>query len=405
MPLRILYLVPCWPSGPAFGTRLRVRQIGSALRTLGTLDAVVVRADDGGDRAAEREASFPVRRVIKLLPITSRSASERLRCGLDPMFVGYHGRYVDQRDRMSLLADLPNYDLVWIYELTTADVFGQWRWARSVLDVNDIPSAVLQTQLRNAESISGRVRAGLRIPVARCRERMAESRFTTLCVCSNADESYLRSRRAVHVIPNGFPGPEREPLRNPVDPPRIGFVGTFEYSPNVDGIRWFVKECWPLIKHARPDVRLRLMGIGSDDPTVVPVRDANIDALGWVDDAGAEIATWATMIVPLRIGGGTRVKIAEGFSRKCPIVSTCFGAYGYGAIDGREMFLSESARGFANACLRVITEPDEARVMAERAWEAFLEKWTWDALQPRVLAAADDCLRRESQHSHRRGAA
>jgi glycosyltransferase involved in cell wall biosynthesis len=99
------------------------------------------------------------------------------------------------------------------------------------------------------------------------------------------------------------------------------------------------------------------------------------------------------MVVPVRLGAGTRVKIAQGFSLKCPVVSTSFGAYGYDVKDRVELFLADTAETFAEACIRMICHPIEANAMANRAWEQFLRKWTWDAIAPRVWAAAEDCLR------------
>jgi hypothetical protein len=90
------------------------------------------------------------------------------------------------------------------------------------------------------------------------------------------------------------------------------------------------------------------------------------------------------------------VKIAEGLSRRCPIVSTPFGAAGYRAISGREMLLADSAREFGAACLRILRQPDEAEAMAERGWRVFLEQWTWESLEPKVWQAAEDCLRRSA---------
>jgi hypothetical protein len=119
----------------------------------------------------------------------------------------------------------------------------------------------------------------------------------------------------------------------------------------------------------------------------------DIDGLGWVSDIVEEIATWSLMIVPVRIGSGTRVKIAQGFSLKCPIVSTSLGAYGYDVQDRAELFLADTASNFADACLRAIQYPMEANEMANRAWERFLQEWTFDAIVPSVWAAAEECLR------------
>ena len=99
------------------------------------------------------------------------------------------------------------------------------------------------------------------------------------------------------------------------------------------------------------------------------------------------------MVVPIYMGAGTRVKIAQAFSLKCPVVSTSIGAYGYEAVNGYDMFLADTAASFSDACVRAIREPRVAKEIAERAWCRFLDHWTWDAVRPRVWAAAEDCLR------------
>jgi glycosyltransferase involved in cell wall biosynthesis len=181
------------------------------------------------------------------------------------------------------------------------------------------------------------------------------------------------------------------PVRNRSTPPRIGFMGIFDYPPNAAGVHWFVKECWPRIKREVPDARLRLVGRDTDGPSKPAGPD--IDALGWVSDVGPEVGTWAGMIVPIRIGAGTRGKISHAFSLKCPVISTSVGAYGYDAKDADVMHLADSAERFAEACIRVIQDPTGAEAMAERAWREFLDRWTWDAIRSRIWAAAEECLR------------
>jgi glycosyltransferase involved in cell wall biosynthesis len=201
------------------------------------------------------------------------------------------------------------------------------------------------------------------------------------------------------VIPNGFEATAEGPVRALAPPPRIGFVGLYDYGPNRDGIDWFVRTCWPLIRQQIPEVRLRLAG--TDTNGVLRPNDSQIDKLGWIEDSDAEMASWSAMIVPIRGGGGTRIKIAHGFSRKCPVVSTTFGAYGYDVADGCELCLADTPEEFARACIRMIREPESAAQMAGRAWQRFLENWTWDAIRPCVRAAAEDCLRRSRASAHR----
>jgi glycosyltransferase involved in cell wall biosynthesis len=199
----------------------------------------------------------------------------------------------------------------------------------------------------------------------------------------------------IYVIPNGFDRPQSDPQPIPsTDPPRIGFIGLCTYAPNADGVRWFLDECWPIIRQELPGVRFRLAGKGSKD--LVRSSDQAVDALGWLAEPALEIASWSAMAIPLRFGGGTRIKIADAFSRKCPVVSTRLGAFGYEVEDGRQVRLADSPEDFARVCVQLILDRSEAAAMAERAWKEFLEKWTWDAIAPKVWAAAEDCLRRSA---------
>jgi glycosyltransferase involved in cell wall biosynthesis len=133
--------------------------------------------------------------------------------------------------------------------------------------------------------------------------------------------------------------------------------------------------------------------VGKDRGGILKADGPEVDSLGWIKDPSEEIATWSAMIVPIRLGAGTRVKVAEAFSRKVPLVSTGLGAFGYDVVDGKELILADTPEVFAKACVRMIREPVEAATMAERAWQSFLNSWTWDAIAPRVWGAAEQCLK------------
>jgi glycosyltransferase involved in cell wall biosynthesis len=264
-------------------------------------------------------------------------------------------------------------------------------WRRSVVDIDDLPSSMERTLWRSGTDARARMKAWLRMLELRVHESRLKRRFDVFAVCSEADRRMLDKRSNVRVIPNGFAPSAAAPMRNISKPPRIGFMGLYSYLPNLEGIRWFMKNCWPQIKRAIPDVRLRLVGKDSDGP--LKPDDSQVDGLGWVEDPAAEIATWSLMIVPIRIGGGTRVKIPDAFSRKCPVVATRFGALGYKVENDKELVLADRPADFAEGCVSLIQDPERARGMGETAYSAFLEKWTWDASAPHVWAAVEDCMR------------
>jgi glycosyltransferase involved in cell wall biosynthesis len=396
--VRILYVTRYWPHNAAIGSEVRAHNVLRALQHIGTVEVVML--DDGTEPdpipATHRE--FNVAYALEVTERPNKGLTEKLRWTLDPTRPYPYGCGVDNEAMRRVVRSLKEFDLIWFFKLRSPDMFPGGAWPCSVVDIDDVPSTYERATMHVDSGVRERLSARRRVFAWRRRERLLGDRFTVLAVCSEEDSRYLRNlgvKAPIHVIPNGFDRPSLEPVRRPAAPPRVGFIGTFDYFPNSEGIHWFVNKCWQRIKQEVPDVRLRLVGRGSDGP-LKPVGP-EIDGLGWLANPSDEIRTWSVMVVPIRVGAGTRVKIAQGFSDKCPIVSTTLGANGYGAVDGNEMFLADSAEAFSDDCIKVIRQPERAAQMAERAWRHFLEKWTWDTICPLVWTAAEDCLQRAAE--------
>ena len=390
--INILYVGSSWPHGQAFGGQLRALHIGRALKAIGDVTIAVVSQDTTDDESMRKTAAeFRIEQPVRVNTLPNRGLVQRLRWALDTRFLNVHGCAADSSDRDRVLKRFEEFDLVWVLNSRTPNILSQWHWPHSVLDIDDLPSAFQRTVWKNGASPGEKLKAWLQMILLKRREMRLKERFTALAVCSEADRQYLGGGERIHVIPNGFERPAEEPQRHPVDPPRIGFIGLFSYPPNLEGMRWFIRECWPRIKAEIPNARLRLVGKDTDGP-LKPIAP-DVDALGWVADPTAEIDTWSAMIIPVRQGAGTRIKVADAFSRKCPVVSTRLGAFGYEVQHGRELLLADAPLEFAAACVSLIRNPTMGAPMAERAYEAFLKNWTWDAIAPRVWAAAEDGLR------------
>jgi glycosyltransferase involved in cell wall biosynthesis len=389
---RILYVSQFWPR--TTGSQLRSVNVLRALREMGKVEvAMLYDPTASDDLALSRAQGLEVAHALRLENRGKRGLVDKIRWTLDPRTLYPNGYSLEDLGTRQLLARIDDFDLVWFFKLRSADAFPNAAWRSSVTDIDDVPSTYEAT-LRSERRPVQRLLSLRNLLSWRRRERLLGERFTTLTVCSEEDRHYLQRLGLtvpIHVVPNGFERPSVEPFRNAVTPPRIGFVGILEYLPNKAGIDWFVRECWPRVKRQLPDARLRLVGLGSDGP-LKPIGP-DVDGLGWVEDAASEISTWSVTVNPIRMGAGTRVKIAQAFSRKCPIVSTSLGAFGYHPRDGYDMYVADSAEAFSAACVKAIREPQLAAQMAERAWCEFLKKWTWDVIRPSVWAAAEDCLR------------
>lgn len=395
---RILYVTPLW--SPC-GAQQRCLSVLRGLQQMGSVEMCILDKGRGyrnliGQADSAVNAEYMCQQVLRV----NERLIEKLGRKLNPESHYPDGWRVSDESTRHLVNRLGEFDLIWFFQLHSADMFSNAIWPRSVVDIDDVPSLCAGTTLQVEHRLRHRFLAFMRVLEWKRREKLLADRFAVLTVCSEEDRQYLQSMRLrapIHVIPNGFEKPCIEPVSTPARPPRVGFIGHFSHLPNSEGINWFVKRCWPLIKREVADARLRLVGPGSDG-TLKPFG-VDIEGLGWLANPADEIKTWSLMVVPIRLGGGTRVKIAEGFSQKCPIVSTSFGAQGYLARDGHEMYLADSAETFARACVRAIREPAKAAQMAERAWAQFREKWSWDAIHPLVWTAAEDCLRLNTRNS------
>jgi glycosyltransferase involved in cell wall biosynthesis len=319
-----------------------------------------------------------------------RSWTARLQYELDPKFLNTYFVTVSDSDKESMLAAIREFDVVWVHTLRTANLFSIHRWPRSVLDLDDIQS---QLYASKARAEIGTIRSLLDYRMSliwRRREQLLQDRFSAISVCSENDRQYLGKASNVQVVPNGVATPPHPPHHSPSVPPRLGFIGSFEYSPNRNGIEWFIKNVWPQIKRNAPVARLRLIGSGSNRG--FPLMGLDIDGLGYLEDPTAEIASWAAMIVPIKFGGGTRVKIVEAFSRMCPVVSTKLGAFGYEVCDGNELLIADSVEEFRAACLRLMADPHLGMKLSENAWKRYLREWTWDTLGEAVERTVQSCL-------------
>ena len=206
---------------------------------------------------------------------------------------------------------------------------------------------------------------------------------------SDVDAAMLRQLSPgsdVTVVPNGVDTRSYTPTLPHAHTPTLVFTGTMDFRPNVDAVLWFAHKVLPLVQAESPDVQLfvvgqrphrRLQGLG-DDPAIT--------LTGWVEDTRPYIAAAAIYVAPLRIGGGTRLKLLEAMAMSKPVVATRLGAEGYPVADGRELLLADTPSDFAAAVVALLRAP-ERRAELGRVARAFVEQqYDWQAIVPRVEA-------------------
>lgn len=383
---RILFVSSHAPEGEDHGARLRVRHLLLQFSKFAEVRLVLVEPYEKftGETSPNPNPSVPSE-VFNFQPWKVDSWSDRISHELGSSYLNTNSGKISEEDRVHLLRLIDEHDLVWIHGLRAANGCNIWKWPKSIMDIDDIPSERNKSEMIQARRPDVILRKFRQLCMWKRHERRIFDRFDAMAVCSEPDRAHFANSKRVFVVPNGFDAPAGMPVRQPSCPVRIGFIGSLEYPANAKGLRWFLRHVWPRILKRVPDATLRLVGRGSTLPewTNAP----NVAGLGWVAETDAEIATWTFTIVPVFEGGGTRVKISNAFSRKCPIVSTRLGAYGYDVVNNRELLLADSVADFVSACLRILHDEGVADRLANNAWKSFLEKWTWNSNEARMKQA------------------
>lgn len=392
MPPRILYVCSHCPFAAGSGSQQRTLQIGRLLKRIGPVSMVLTSLAQWSEEELRQTAeAFDLRVVSRFLATPLQGPWQRLRRELDPGYLNTHGFGVTDTAARRLQALAREHDVVWIHTIRLANAFRLPSLANAVLDLDDVQSGYWRQAARTSASWKQTLIARRLVWQWRRREKRALARFPILTVCSREDRAYLGNDPRIHVIPNGFALPAV--VESHPDParPRLGIIGSFAFPPNIDGLQWFLAEVWPRVKQAVPEAELRLVGAESDR-LAAAAGDASVTGLGYVEDPGAEIASWSAFIVPLRLGAGTRVKIAESFARGCATVSTSLGAFGYPVENGQEILIADAPAAFAEACRALLRDPALRARIGRAGRDFFLANLSWDAIEPAVRATVEACL-------------
>lgn len=183
----------------------------------------------------------------------------------------------------------------------------------------------------------------------------------------------------VAVVPNGVDAAHyADCAREPRTSKTLLFVGWFRHDPNVDAIRWFLESIYGLIATRHPDARLRI--VGAHAPRAIAraaARWPTVDLVGYVQDVRPFLSDSMVSIVPLRVGGGTRLKILESMAAGTPVVSTAVGCEGLAVEPGRHLLVGETPEAFAGAVSELLDDAARRERVAREALAFVRSHYDW----------------------------
>jgi len=214
---------------------------------------------------------------------------------------------------------------------------------------------------------------------------------------SQADKSALQRLVPgldVTIIPNGVD------IEFYNDQPKFGhwdldigicslvFTGKMDFRPNVDAVVWFCQEVLPLVQREVPDVRFYVVGQSPHRRVLRLAGDPAVTVTGYVDDVRPYIANACVYVIPLRIGGGTRLKVLEAMAMGKPIVSTSLGCEGFeGLVPGRELLVGDTPAEFAQRVIELLDDAPQRQRLGRAARRFVEERYDWRLIVPKLEQA------------------
>jgi len=183
------------------------------------------------------------------------------------------------------------------------------------------------------------------------------------------------------VVPNGVDTVYLTPRNDiPVVPGRVAFLGPTYVFPNRDGVDYFLRDIWPVILRCYPAATLQL--IGRNTPLDQPRYEAvpGIACLGQVPDIRPYLAAACCCIVPLRVGGGTRLKILDYWAMGKAVVSTSVGCEGLNAVDRENIIIRDDPEAFGRAVVSVLSDPGLRSQLEANARQTVERTYSWETV-------------------------
>jgi glycosyltransferase involved in cell wall biosynthesis len=216
-------------------------------------------------------------------------------------------------------------------------------------------------------------------------------RATATVAVSRADEAALRelfSGARIAVVPNGV-DTDAYPLADPsaIEPGLLVYTGKMDFRPNVDAMAWFAEEVLPRLRASHPQARLAIVG-RDPHPRVQALNDPSlgIQVTGAVPEIQPWIARAEVVIVPLRVGGGTRLKVLEAMAMGKALVATSLGVEGLDLRPGIELEIADEPEAMARALASLLGDADRRAALGRAARERAVADYRWDVLVPHIEA-------------------
>ena len=224
-------------------------------------------------------------------------------------------------------------------------------------------------------------------------------RAVAVSTVDRAEIERLAPGTTVSVVPNGVDVEAFAPVECRQQAGRMVFAGAMDWLPNADAAAFFVERIFPGIRARSPSAHVRLVGRNPDPALVRRLSGPGVEFTGTVADVRPEVAAAALVVVPLRIGSGTRLKILEAWAMGKAVLSTSVGAEGLPAVDGENIALADGAEAFTQRAVELLDDRATTTALGISGRRVALARFSWKQITRDLVAAYEDAVVAHREHA------
>jgi len=396
--MNILIITTRLPYPTNNGAKIRAFQI---IKALACKHNVTLISYFGSEREAdyfEVFSSMGVNLVPILNPAIDRPVGLRelitsLTSGL-PLSVG---KYNDQRLSEAIAKNVKGQDVIHCEHMHIAHYAFKYMDIPKVLDAHNVETQIAHRMTKCESNLLKKLILSLNSRAMRAYEKKVCSKLDLVLSVSPEDKLTLESdfgSRNVQLLENGvdvgffhpdmFPGKQNKL--------KMVFVGAMDWLPNSDGVINFVTDTLPLIRKHNSAIQLDIVGKDPPESVISLGTIEGVRVTGTVDDVRPYIADSRVYVVPLRFGGGTRLKILEAFASGKPVVSTSLGCEGIACCNGEHLLIADTPVDFAASVIRLLQDQVYCSTLTNNARKLAVETYSWDVICAKILIYYEELL-------------
>jgi sugar transferase (PEP-CTERM/EpsH1 system associated) len=390
--LRVLIVTPSLPYPLVWGFGIRVYQI---VKHLAKRHHVTVLAyagpNDQDSVSALRQTGATIHTVVRDEPTTAAKRQAQLTSLLSrDSFQWRSLKSTAMQTAVDHVLATEHFDIIQV-ESSQMTGFDFKSSAALLVDEHNIEYELLYRTFATERSALRKFYNWLEYCKFRYEEQRSWKQFDGCILTSDREESMVRRhspRTATLVVPNGVDIDYFQPTPGERDPNSIVFVGVMHYRPNVDAAIYFAREIMPRLVCERPSLTFTIVGGGPPDE-LRRVAARNIVLTDRVPDTRPYLARAGVVVVPLRMGSGTRLKVLEGLAMGCPLVSTSVGCEGITILNGEHLLLADDPAAFTRSVLRLLDDEALASRLGRDGRALVEARYSW----PSVLRELEPFMR------------